>query len=375
MSTPTTRPYPTLSIAQAIQAIIAAVIADIPLCLSGAPGVGKTSLARQIGASFNLPVYVFLGSIIDPTDVGGFPVVTPDGTLVRMPMKMLAECLKSPALLLIDELLTCPATVQAALLALILDRRAGDITLHPDTRILVATNPPEQSPGGVEASAPLVGRMTWAWLQPTVMEVAEWFISDASVSGLPTAYGANLREALMIEHAAFSATIECEPKLIQFDPPETSIQGGAPWGAPRNWARGLRGMVAAQAQGAPDEVTFAMLAGAVGDENATAYVAISKLRADLPTIEDICADPMGARVPDARDRQIAALGLLAHVAQRDVWAAWSYAARLHAEIAMACARILLTRAPKGASKHQATGTQARVRLSAAATRTGAVGVR
>ena len=84
--------------------------------------------------------------------------------------------------------------------------------------------------------------------------------------------------------------------------------------------------------------------------------------------------PTTAKVPAERDRQIAALGLLVHVAAKDVWAAWVYAARLHAEVAQACTRILLTKAPKGTSKHQAAGQAARVKLSTAATKSGAVGV-
>jgi len=359
--TATRRPYPTLSIVQAMQAITASIAADIPLCLAGDPGVGKTSLARQAAAAAGLPLYVFLGSIIDPTDVGGFPVVGPDGTLKRVPMKLLAECLAAPALLLIDELLTCPPSVQAALLALILDRRAGDITLHPETRILVATNPPEQSPGGVEASAPLVGRMTWAWLQPTVSEVAAWFASDDSGTSLG------------LERQVFAAVLGMEPGLLQITPPETTITGGAPWGAPRNWERGLKGLVAARDGGACEEVQYAMLAGAVGEECATAYLAISRMRAQLPSIDEVIADPTAAKVPAERDRQIAALGLMVHVAAQDVWAAWAYAARLHAEVAQACARVLLSKAPKGTSKHQAVGTAARVKLSVAATRSGAVG--
>ena len=105
---------------------------DLSVMLWSKPGIGKTQMVKKLGRILNKKVVTLIGSIVDPTDLGGIPVVSkvkvtnPDGTeaihqvLDYAHLKTL-EVLKEPGnILFVDELTTCPLGVQAALLQIIL---------------------------------------------------------------------------------------------------------------------------------------------------------------------------------------------------------------------------------------------------------------
>ena len=241
--------YPVLSYADAVAFLVAAIRARIAVLLVGSPGIGKTALVRHVARVVGLPPHELIGSTCDPTDVGGIPWVRhgdKGATLERAPIARIQACADAAGLLFLDELSCAPPTVQAALLRLVLDYAAGDVALHPDSRIVAACNPVEQAPGGFELSSPLVGRLTIATLAPSLDEVRAFFRGDGArtvEAYQPTPYDAATSAQGYARLARdFAATSEVEPSLIVLDPPAASVTSGEPWGAPRSWERGLRGM-------------------------------------------------------------------------------------------------------------------------------------
>ena len=344
---------PQVTFVTALGTLLAAVKANVPVLLLGDPGVGKSALATLVAEQLGLPLATLLGSTVDPTDVGGLPVVRKDGKGVdRVPLQLLRECADKPTLLFLDEASAAPPTVQAAFLRLVLERVAGDLRLHPDTRVILAANPPEQAPGGFELSAPLMGRVCALWLRPSDEEVLSFFTSTLG------AEGSDLRAA----GADFAATCDVMPELLQVDCPDDCATGGKPWGAPRSWERAIRSLVAAD--GASDDVRYALLAGSVGPHLAAAYLGVLKMRSELPSVSAILAEPVKADVPSDKRRQIGAIGLVPRVAAGDSWAAWIYASRLAPELGLACAARLLKTRDTATSPHKGAGLKARVALSA-----------
>jgi len=236
-----------------------------------------------------------------------------------------------------------------------LERVAGDAVLHPGTRILSAANPPEQAPGGFELSAPLMGRLCVLHLRPADAEVVEFFktLGDEGTT-------------LRLEAVDFALTCGFVPEILQIEIPAGCISGNIPWGAPRSWERAVRARATCADRGAGQAVAHVLTAGNVGDEASTAYEAILKLRTKLPSVDAVVADPTGALVPGDRQHQIAAVGLIPRVAEKNTWAAWIYAARLIPEIGAACANILMKKTDSPISAdHAKEGVKARVKLSAA----------
>jgi len=65
------------------------------------------------------------------------------------------------------------------------------------------------------------------------------------------------------------------------------------------------------------------------------------LRDQMPQVEEIVQDPHGARLAQDATYQVAAIGLMSRVADRDLGAAWVYTNRLRTEFRMAIARQLI----------------------------------
>lgn len=319
---------PKVTMAQCRDAIVAAMSANVATLLIGDPGVGKSALANEVAATLGTSLETLIGSTLDPTDVGGLPVVRVDGKGIdRVPLSLIRKLCREPGILFLDEIACAPPAVQSAMLRLILERVAGDEKLHPETRVIGATNPAEQSPGGSELSAPLIGRVMLLHLRPSADEVLSFFMALGEDG-----------TALRNEAVDFAVTCAVAPELLQIDIPEHAQQGNVPWGAPRAWERVCR--VRAQLEGANQRLLMAVTAGSIGTELANTYRGIQEVREHLPSVDQILSDPKGTRVPEDRKHQIGAIGLVARVAERDAWAAYIYAARLLPELRAAGGKLL-----------------------------------
>lgn len=347
---------PKVTFNQARTAILAGLEANIGTMLIGDPGVGKSALMGLVAKQLKTPLAVVIGSTMDPTDLGGLPVVRVDGKGIdRIPLELIQQLCDAPGLLFLDEIACAPPAVQAAMLRGILERVFGDRKLHPETRVVGATNPPEQSPGGSELSAPLMGRLAVFHLRPSHNEVQDFF-DDLEDEALP-----GLRE----EAVEFAATLRVQADLLEIDIPEKAVTGNQPWGAPRAWERALR--VRAALGGNDKVMRHLVTASNVGNPQATAYEAIMDLRKFLPSIDECLKDPKGVKVPEDKRRQIGAVGLIARVAERDKWAAMVVASRLCAELRAAAGKMLMKRS--GAtedghadSPHRKDGALARLEI-------------
>lgn len=323
----------------------ASIKANQPITIEGSPGIGKTAMIMDIGKRVRLPVEVLILSQCEPTDVGGYPVVGPDGSVKRLPLGSVKRACDEPVILFLDELTTAPPAVQAASLRLIHERVAGDVRLHPGTRIVAAQNPVEEAAGGFETALPLIGRLTRIKMIPLVEEIQAFFY---------TVGASNPDSHVRVLARDFAMTVASRPQLLQLKPPPGSATSGQPWAAPRAWERAVRlagqilddRNVPLDAMYVSDEVAaklfYAALAGNLGPDAATGFVALRKLRDQLPSVKQILENPKKALVPESHqtELQVAALGLVAAVADKDVAASIVYAARLNDELRMAALTLL-----------------------------------
>lgn len=340
---------------------------QVPL-LIGDPGIGKSAMHRMIAKELGFPYDdasdVLIGSTLDPTDVGGLPTVDPDHGVRRWPIPAIRAACREARCLLIDELSTSSAPVQAALLRFILEGVAGDDRKHKGTVLMVATNPEEQSPAGIPISAPMIGRIVFIHLRPDADEVLGF------LETLGDAKGAPFEKALRREALDFVATANVMPDLLQIDVPAEAAGGNVPWGAPRAWERALRLRAMLTVDKASPKIVRDATSGCVGNMQSAAYSAIIDSRNVLPSVADILKDPAGAAVPgdkaDEKSHQIGAASLVQAVAEKDTWAAWVYGARLAPEIQAAIAQILLKKkdlpAKKADSTHGDAGHKARITI-------------
>ena len=122
----------------------------------GPPGVGKSSIVREIADSKNWKLLDVRASLLDPTDLRGIPAIE-DGKAKWCPPAFLPSG-NSKGILFFDELNAAPPLVQASLYQLTLDRRIGEYTLPDGWRIIAAGNRAEDASVTFRMPAALANR-------------------------------------------------------------------------------------------------------------------------------------------------------------------------------------------------------------------------
>ncbi len=98
-------------VATTVTVIDACGRAGVPVLLLSDPEMGKSSLVRGIAAADGVPCETVLGSIREPADIAGLPVIGSGGVVLDPPAwaRRLAEA--GSGYLFLDELTTCPPSV------------------------------------------------------------------------------------------------------------------------------------------------------------------------------------------------------------------------------------------------------------------------
>lgn len=336
------------------QALAISVTAGVPVLLWGSPGTGKTSVVRALGESFGWPVEVVVGSIREPTDFAGLPVVVDGGVKLAPPAwaRRLADA--GHGVLFLDELTTAPPAVQAAMLRIVLERVVGDLNLPGGVRVVAAANPPEEAADGWELSAPLANRLVHI----------DWPVDAAAVAdGLAVGFAPPPAShhtgpdpvRLATARASVGAFLKVRPALV-LQVPTQAAQAGRGWPSPRSWDTVATLLGMCDTEGADDDVRATLIAGAVGEGAGIEFLSWLA-NADLPDPEAVLADPDSVELPERSDRAFAVLTAVASVAiahgDADSWtAAWRVLAKATnsaPDVATLVAQSLAAARPAGAA--------------------------
>ncbi|MEV0379571.1 MoxR family ATPase [Nonomuraea sp. NPDC050643] len=334
-----------------MDALSVAVAANLPVILWGSPGTGKTSAVLALGERLGLPVEVVVGSIREPSDFAGLPVLRDGGTWFAPPRWAERLAAAGTGILFLDELTTAPPAVQAAMLRVVLERTVGDLALPPAVRIVAAANPPEQAADGWDLSAPLANRLIHLDWKISAASVAEGFTNGFAAP--PPASGVDL-SGVGRARALVGAFLRVRPELVLAVPDGPARA----WPSPRTWELAATALCATDGmsgEAAGEAVRAELVVGAVGE--AAGFELLSWVRdLDLPDPETLLTDP-AAPLPDRVDRVHAVLGsVVAHVTAdggadswQRAWALIGRVARRTPDVAATAARSLAARRPHGAT--------------------------
>lgn len=336
------------------EALSVSVQAGVPVLLWGSPGTGKTSVVRALGESLGWPTEVVIGSIREPADFAGLPVVIDGAVQMAPPLWARRLAGAGRGLLFLDELTTAPPAVQAAMLRVVLERVVGDLILPDDVRVVAAANPPEEAADGWQLSPPLANRLVhldWPVESKAVSSgIALGFPRPVSFDGtLPTDSQA------VAARAVVGAFLDVRPALV-LDVPTVAEQAGRGWPSPRSWEAVARLLAACDAVGASEDARTLLVLGAVGDGAGIEFLSWFA-NMDLPDPEMVLADPDGFDLPERSDRAFAVLSAVAAVAiSRGDAASWTAAWRVvervadqAPDVAALAARSLASTRPEGAT--------------------------
>jgi hypothetical protein len=327
--------------------------AGVAVCLWGDPGIGKSSLIQAAADADAVPCETVIGSLREPSDFAGLPVVTDDG--VRMEPPSWARRLQAAGAgyLFLDELSTSPPAVQAAMLGVALERRIGDLVLPRAVQVVAAANPPERAADGWDLTPPLANRFLHIAYTPTV---DGWL--DGMTGGFTLPAGGWVaqpsRERTAVARASVAAFIRARPALLDACPANASGSGRA-WPSRRTWT--LTADVLALLADDDTEAAHIAACGLVGEGAGIEYLTWRR-EADLPDPAEVIADPSSVAWKSLDPSRVWAIlaGVVGYThgrgtveAWREGWGPLAVAAEMgKGDVAAACARTLLRARPPNA---------------------------
>lgn len=232
----------------------------IPTFVWGAPGVGKSSIVKQIAKTKNIAFIDLRLSLMDPTDLKGIPFYDEsEHQALWAPPAFLPR--SGEGILFLDELNSAAPAVQASAYQLILDRSIGEYRL-PDGWAIVAAGNRESDRGVVyRMPSPLANRFVHFELDVHVDDWRDW------------AYGANI-DSRIISYIAYK-----NEDLFSFD----ATKNEKSFATPRSWEFVDKILKT----GLNEKLLLQSLEGAISKEIAVNFLAFAKVMHKLPDLDEV----------------------------------------------------------------------------------------
>lgn len=242
--------------------------AGVPVFMSGSPGVGKSSVARQVAEEEGIEFIDERMSQRDAVDVRGLPEIV-DGNTVWTRPDFLPT--KGKGILFLDELNSAPALVQAACYQLVLEGRIGDHKLPKGWYVMGA--------GNKETDRAVVTRMPSALANRFAHINFEHDLEDWVTYGITHGFAP--------EVVAF---IRFRPALLMAFDPQRNEKA---FPTPRSWE-----MASDVLKIAGLDVGLEILSGIVGEGAAAEFRGFLNVYQNLPDPKVVLMNPDKADVPD-----------------------------------------------------------------------------
>jgi len=242
------------------QTLHSLVESNIATFIWGAPGIGKSSIVKQIARERGIDFIDLRLSLLDPTDLKGIPFYNAKAhQALWAPPAFLPR--EGEGILFLDELNSAAPAVQASAYQLILDRKVGDYIL-PEGYAIVAAGNRESDRGVVyKMPAPLANRFVHFELEVSVEDWKEW------------AYATKI-DSRIIAYIGYK-----NEALFTFD----ATKHEKSFATPRSWEFVHQILCSNM----PEKLLLKSIEGAVGEALAIDFMAFSKVMAHLPDIEGI----------------------------------------------------------------------------------------
>ncbi len=245
---------------QIVKSINTLLEKNIAIFLWGSPGIGKSSIVKQIAKENEMEFIDLRLSLLDPTDLKGIPFFDKENhqAVWASPSFLPRE---GKGILFLDELNSAPPTVQASAYQLILDRAIGEYRLPEGWKIVAAGNNEDDHGITYKMPAPLANRFIHLHMELDVDEWCEWAYANG------------------IDYRIISYIRYKNEALFEFDPDQKSFA------TPRSWEF-ANAILTSDLQGS---ILLDTLGGAIGEERAIDFLSFVKVASKLPDVEAIFA--------------------------------------------------------------------------------------
>jgi hypothetical protein len=242
------------------ESLSALVEQKVPTFLWGAPGIGKSSIVKQIAKKNGIGFIDLRLALMDPTDLKGIPFYDKEShSALWAPPAFLPR--EGEGILFLDELNSAAPSVQSSAYQLILDRRVGEYEL-PDGWAIVAAGNREGDRGVTyRMPAPLANRFVHFELEVDVNDWKDW------------AYQSGLDERI-IAYISYK-----NEHLFTFDAKSDKKS----FATPRSWEYVAK-ILTSQMK---ESLLLESVSGTIGGDVAVSFLSFIKVMHRLPDIEKI----------------------------------------------------------------------------------------
>ena len=264
-----------------------------PVMLWGPPGVGKSTVVRELCTELGIGFIDVRLAQREPVDIRGLPV--PGEDAVRwLPASEWPRDPDSRGIILFDELTAADRTLQVAAYEFILDRRLGDLYRVPDGWLIAgAGNRASDRAVALAMSSALANRFCHLELEADLDTWLDW-ARDADIHPLVTAF------------------LRFRPELLFAM--EGDVERG--WPSPRSWARVSRLVVAAEAAGMGGDEQHLLVQGLVGQGAGIEFDAFRTWADKMGDVRAMLTGKGKIRVPERADQRYAFVSALVHYLHR-----------------------------------------------------------
>ncbi len=238
----------------------------VPTFLWGAPGIGKSSIVKQIAKSRGIGFIDLRLALMDPTDLKGIPFYDKEShTALWAPPAFLPST--GEGILFLDELNSAAPSVQASAYQLILDRRVGEYELPEGWAIVAAGNREGDRGVTYRMPSPLANRFVHFEMDVDVEDWRLWAYKNAL-------------DERVISYISYKSE-----HLFTFD----AKSDAKSFATPRSWEY----VNSVLKSSVSEDLLLETIGGAVGKDVAVSFLAFCKVMNRLPDIKNILHSASG----------------------------------------------------------------------------------
>lgn len=261
-----------------------------PLMLWGPPGVGKSSLIRNLCRELGIGFVDIRLAQREPIDLRGLPVPKDD----RVHWLISAEWPRDPnsrGIILFDELTAADRSLQVAAYELILDRRLGDLYRVPDGwYICAAGNRTSDRAVAMSMSSALANRFCHLELSADPVSWNHWAVEQGV-------------------HPDVIGFLKFRPEC--FFTMEGDVQRG--WPSPRTWERVSTALYLAEESDLDADSLRFQITGLVGRGAAIEFMAFRQWAERVPDVGAMMRGEQPISIPQRADQRYALCAAMVHL--------------------------------------------------------------
>jgi len=240
----------------------------IALHIEGPPGVAKSSVVYQAKDQLDINIVEFRFAGSDATDLKGIPDLQSGRTVWATPEELPTDP-DWKGIIFFDEIVQGGPMVMSAVTELVLEGRMGSYTLPKGAVIVSAGNRRSDRSAVNEMPRHLADRLVFVSVEADVPDFVLW--ADTH----------NIRSEI-------TSFIRARPDLLSaFDPQQSKSPSPRGW----NFVSSILEM------GVPPVVQHTLVSGCVGEGAAIEFLGHLELYGQIPTVEEILANPTTAKMP------------------------------------------------------------------------------